>query len=291
MLAGIVDLERYQKLHEKADTQRKALKAKLEAVEGQLTGVPEVTDFELLAAENKIVRRGASQGVRGEGSRAAAKPGVRRPGSGPTCRRGSPGCKSRWDKAQALIAESAAIEQAYFRLKELKDVIPHILVIQEKQLAMAESERNTRQLQALKEQTEAKRAEIEHALDVARQKRTSHQKSLMQEEQRLQEVGTRLRELSGHLTQVRMYEEQSAKLKQFAKDLERLPKDPAELVRQAQEVFDHRVELGKVVPLLDRFAAARLELRKATARGETSARSERTDAVRRASRRRSCTPT
>ncbi|HKA08148.1 MAG TPA: SMC family ATPase, partial [Gemmataceae bacterium] len=40
VLAGIVDLERYQKLHEKADTKRKTLKAKLEAVEGALTGVP-----------------------------------------------------------------------------------------------------------------------------------------------------------------------------------------------------------------------------------------------------------
>ena len=268
VLAGIVDLERYQKLHEKADGKRKALKARLEAVAGQLTGVPDVTNFELLAAENKIVDAEQAK-------EAAAKEVDRLRNVEFEARRWVElqarldGLQARWDKAQALIAESAAIEQAYFRLKELKDVIPHILVIQEKQLAVAESERNSNQLAALKEQTEARRAEIDHALDVVRRKRSSHQKTLMQEEERLQEVGGRLRELSGQLSQVRLYEEQAKKLKAAADELARLPKGPPELLRRAQETFDHRVELGKVVPVLDRFATARLELRKATSRSET----------------------
>ena len=54
VLAGIVDLERYQKLHEKADAQRKALKNKLEDVKGRIDVIPDVSDFDMLAAENKI---------------------------------------------------------------------------------------------------------------------------------------------------------------------------------------------------------------------------------------------
>src|SRR5439155_15623705 len=154
-------------------------------------------------------------------------------------------------------------------LRELRDVIPHVLNIQEKQLALAESERKTEQYQTLKTHHEEGRAAVEHALDVTRKKREAHRKNLMTEEQRSSEIGIRLRELSSQLTQLKLYEEQTGKLRALEKDLALLPKDPAEAVRQAQETFDHRVELGKVVPLLDRFAAARIELRKATERGET----------------------
>src|SRR5439155_21065980 len=112
------------------------------------------------------------------------------------------------------------------RLRDLRDVIPHLLLIQEKQLAAAESERNAGQLLALKDQYEAKKAEVDHALDVARKKRASHQKTLRTEEDRLQAAGRRLRELTGQLSQVRPYEEQTARLKQLQRDLTRLPKDP-----------------------------------------------------------------
>src|SRR5258707_9351359 len=54
VLASIVDLERYQKLHEKADSKRKALKWEVEALAGQLNAIPEVTEFELEAAANQI---------------------------------------------------------------------------------------------------------------------------------------------------------------------------------------------------------------------------------------------
>src|SRR3954454_20142599 len=46
-LARIVDLERYQKLHAKADEKRRELKGQLEAIAGQLAGLREVTDEEL----------------------------------------------------------------------------------------------------------------------------------------------------------------------------------------------------------------------------------------------------
>jgi DNA repair protein SbcC/Rad50 len=56
--------------------------------------------------------------------------------------------------------------------------------------------------------------------------------------------------------------------------LHKIPDDPDAAVRQAQEGLDHKNELGKVVPLLDRFAAARIELREATGRRETLGENE-----------------
>ena len=54
VLAGIVDLERYQKLHAKADDKRKELKGQLESIANQLSGIREVTDEELSAAGLRI---------------------------------------------------------------------------------------------------------------------------------------------------------------------------------------------------------------------------------------------
>jgi DNA repair protein SbcC/Rad50 len=268
VLAGIVDLERYQNLHEKADTRRKDLKAKLEAVQGQATGIPEVTDFELLAAENAIYDA--------ESERDKAVQEVERlqhlefrARQWAELQTRLTGLRDKWDQAQSLIKEADAIEAAFTRLRDLRDVIPHVLVIQEKQRALGESERATGQLQTLKTQAEEGRAAVEHALEMARKKREAHRKNLMVEEEQVQKTGIRFRELSGQLSQLRLYEEQTGKVKALDKDLGLLPKDPAEAVRLAQETFDHRVELGKVVPVLDRFAAARIELRKATERGET----------------------
>jgi DNA repair protein SbcC/Rad50 len=274
VLAGIVDLERYQKLHEKADTRRKAVKAKLEAIQGQISGVPEVADFELLAAENAIYDAEQARDL-------ATKEVDRLQTLEFEAKRWTEsqarleGLKSRWEKAQTLIAESAAIEQAYQRLRELRDVIPHVLVIQEKQLAIAESERASNQLIILKDQADATKANVDGAIDLARKKRAAHQKSLMQDEEHSQRVSVRLRDLTGPLSQVRLFEEQTATLKQLDGELARLPANVAETVRLAQETFDLRVNLGTVVPILDRFANARTQLRDATGRAESLQKAEK----------------
>ncbi|HEX3152780.1 MAG TPA: SMC family ATPase [Gemmataceae bacterium] len=266
VLAGIVDLERYQKLHEKADAQRKTFKVELESVRSREAGIPDVSDFELLAAENKIddaeqERATATQEV----ERLQALEFQVQKWVELQSRRA--GLKKRWESAQELIKESAAIETAFARLRDLRDVIPHILIIQEKQQAAAESTRATGQLQKLRTQHEEERTAVEAALDVAKRKREEHRKSLMQEEQKLEDVGLRMRELSGQLSQLQLFEEQTAKLVEIENALAQLPSDPVAIVRQAQDAYDRCVELDKVAPLFDRFAAARIELREATQRG------------------------
>lgn len=265
VLAGIVDLERYQNLHEKADTQRKAIKANLEAVEGQITGVPEVADMELIAAENKIDE---AEQARTD----AAKEVDRLQQLEFEARRWAEvqarlnGYRAKWKKAEALIGESAAIEGAYRRLRELQSVIPHLLIVQEKQRAIEESERSSKQLTLRKEQSEAERSRLDNALDLGRKKKSAHLVSIGEFEQRLEQVRNRLNQIAGPISQLGMYESQLTRLKQIDGDLRQLPKDLDKHVRAAQEDFDCKVELGKVVPLLDRFATARLQLRDANKR-------------------------
>src|SRR5262245_6713862 len=54
VLAGIVDLERYQRLAEKADGQRRTLKDHAESLANQLKAQAEVTDAELSEADGRI---------------------------------------------------------------------------------------------------------------------------------------------------------------------------------------------------------------------------------------------
>lgn len=274
VLAGVVDLERYQNLHEKADAERKAIKARLEVTEGQLTGVPEVTDIELVAAENKI---DAAEQAKND----AAKEVDRLLNLEFEARRWVElqarltGFDVRWKKAEAITRESTAIENDYRRMRELTDVIPHLLIIQEKQRAVAESERSSQQLTVLKEQSGIERSRLDNAGDLARKKKTSLQATLMQEEQRLEEVRGRLRELAGPIAQLGMFEEHSNRLKQLDEQLKRLPSSLAESVGKAQDDFDRKVELGKVAPLLDRFATVRLQIGTSTKKGNELAQSEK----------------
>lgn len=274
VLAGVVDLERFQSLHEKADAERKAIKAAVEATEGQLTGVPEVTEMELIAAENKV-------DVAEQAKNDAAKEADRLQNLEFEARRWAElqarltGFEVRWKKAEAVIRESNAIENDYRRMRELKDVIPHLLIIQEKQRAVEESERSSRQLLLQKEQAEADRARLDNALDLARKKKNSHHLSITEHEQRLEKIRDRLHEIAGPISQLGIYEESLARLKQLQDEVNRLPKNLADLVHSAQMKFDHVVELGKMVPLLDRFATARLQLRDANKRTNDLERSEK----------------
>src|SRR5579884_3419717 len=54
VLAGIVDLERYERLHARADEQRKALKAKLDSLSERLAALPEVKTEQVKEAEERI---------------------------------------------------------------------------------------------------------------------------------------------------------------------------------------------------------------------------------------------
>src|SRR6202011_4838152 len=54
VLASIVDLERYERLHQKADERRKSLDGSLTALAGRLAALPAVAPLELAAARQAI---------------------------------------------------------------------------------------------------------------------------------------------------------------------------------------------------------------------------------------------
>ncbi len=125
VLAGIVDLERYRRLHEKADGRRKTLKGELEGLQNQLEHLPEVGPLELVGAENRIAEAEV------ERQRAVAEIEKWRDLEFQAKRWGELQTKlselrQKWDQSQALVAEAGAVETAMRRLQALREALPHV---------------------------------------------------------------------------------------------------------------------------------------------------------------------
>src|SRR5207248_10028210 len=109
--------------------------------------------------------------------------------------------EERWKQAQGLLAEADAIERDLNRLRELREVVPHLRAVVTQRGQVQESERKIAELtqagEALAEQREA----CDHALEQARQKRTRLEKTLGADGQKERDVGEGLGRLTAALEQ------------------------------------------------------------------------------------------
>src|SRR5262249_11472857 len=128
VLASIVDLQRYQRLHEMADGERKTLRGRVEELQAQWSGMAEVTDLELAAAANRIddaaeALQRAQQEVQ---SRQELEFQSRHWAE---VRQRLDAAMARRQQAEAVLQGSAAIERDLARLRELRAVLPHLEVV------------------------------------------------------------------------------------------------------------------------------------------------------------------
>ena len=112
MLARIVDLERYQKLHGKADDKRKELKGQLEAISNQLSGLREVTDDESNAAALRIEDVESARGAINHRIDALVSLEVQAR-DWDASQKKLAGAKEKLAKAESVLASAIAIEKEY----------------------------------------------------------------------------------------------------------------------------------------------------------------------------------
>ena len=271
VLAGIVDLARYQRLHEKANARRLALKGQLEALSHQTAAVPEVGELEYAAAEEAIELAEEARTQAQETIDALLKLADDARRWADTQTRAA-AAREKLRQAELVLGEAVKIEKAYARLRELKEVLPAVSVVVTVRAKLLESEQKTARLQREREEAQARRDQAQHNLDVAKKKRATLQKTLAGDEEKLTRVVARLRELSAVLQSVKLAEDQAAELKRLEDDLNRLPKDPEAAARAAQAEHDRLAELGRVLPILDRLHAERVELVQALHREDAAHR-------------------
>jgi exonuclease SbcC len=273
VLAGIVDLERYQRLHQKADDQRKALKDRGKLLSDQLAALPEVSELELAGAENRIADAE-------ERRQEAAAEVERRQGLEFHAQRWADlqtklgGLRQKWVQAQALVAEAEAIEKDMARLRELREVLPHVEAVFKHKQQAQQAETRIANLGRERQDFDVKLAERTQAAEQTRQKRAALQQSITAHDERLQQVGAELTKLGPILERARQYELQKQRLAKQEEELARLPADTQEAVEVAQRRCDELMALAQAVPLLARLNGQREGLRQALAAAAEKAEKE-----------------
>src|SRR5207248_7008194 len=112
VLAGIVDLERFEKLHQRADEQRKRLKAQTETLQTQLDNLPEVTELELVEAAGRIedaraaLEQGQAQVEKWQRLEVQAERWAELQAKLAEARQ-------TWDRARKLLADAEVIQQPW----------------------------------------------------------------------------------------------------------------------------------------------------------------------------------
>jgi len=265
VLASIVDLERYQRLHERAIEKRKDAERELDQVKGQLGNIPEVSDEQILKAQERHAEA--------EQQRAAARAEVERYQQlGFEAKRWEElqsrlaRLREQVSQANSLMGEATKIEASYQRLSELREVLPHINAIQQFRAEIEASETRTKKSLYERQQIQNKRDERASALELAHKKRSSLQSQQTQDEQRRQQIEARLRELTAIIERLRLVEQEQARLTELENELQRLPANARQTVTQIQGVLERGQEKAAALPLLERFEANRSELRQARER-------------------------
>jgi DNA repair exonuclease SbcCD ATPase subunit len=270
VLAGIVDLERYQKLYDRANEKKLTFKNKLESLGHQSAAVPEVGDLEYAAAEARIedgeqAREQAVLAVDAALAREAAA--VR----WADLQSRADAAAVRLARAQGLLGEADRIGKRFARLRELRDVLPAVNTVVSKRGELVQSEVRAKKFADERAQQEDRRKQAESAQQQARQKKEAHRKQVERDEAARTRGATRLAELGGLLEAVKQVEENQAELGRLTAELGKLPADPEAAVLAAHEQADRLTQLDKVLPTLERFQTERHDLREATRTEATAA--------------------
>jgi exonuclease SbcC len=273
VLARIVDLERYQKLHGRADEKRRELKARLESLAAQLQGIREVPDDELASARDRIATAGELRtGALGRIDTLVALEIQARNWADKTQTLAA--TRTKLEQSEALLGSAVAVERDYNRLRELRDVLPAVGTIVSERGRVKDSERTTLRLTEQREERADERRKIEHSLDQTRKKLVSLKKTLAEDEAKQTTLNARLRELAGAFEKVRQAEDAEAEVARLADEIKQYPADPDAGVRAAQEAADALAAITQVVPTLERLHTERTDLVHATARAATATTEE-----------------
>jgi DNA repair exonuclease SbcCD ATPase subunit len=272
VLARIVDLERYQKLHGRADDKRRALKSELEGITNQLAGIKEVSEEEYAEVEARIASTAEARDTTQTRIDALNTLELRARRWADTQGKLA-GVRHKLADAEKLLGTALAVERDHTRLRELRDVLPAVNVIVTERGRISESERKAEKLTKDREAVADRRYKTERALEQGRKKLAALKKSQGEDEAKKAILETRLRELAGVLEKVRQVEDAEAEVKRLDDELARLPPNPDAQVRQLQDEQEQLVVLANNIGVLERLHQDRAELTKVFA-AEKAARAD-----------------
>jgi DNA repair protein SbcC/Rad50 len=275
VLAGIVDLQRFQNLHDKANTRKLEAKAMLDTIGAQTEGVPTVTDEEFALAEFHIdnasdQREQATQRI---GQLQQRESEARRWHEAEERRRSA---EARLRQAEVVLGDAVRIENQYARVTELRTVLPVVHTVVTNRSQKKESIDKATRWQKERSDANERRSAAERTLEQAKRQKTLHQKDLKEQEDLLRVCTERLRTLAGVMQTVRLLEDQQSQVQRLRDDLDKLPTDPAKLLDEARNKEQQRQQLETILPNLEHFNTERHDLGQAI-RKESESKVQRDD--------------
>jgi exonuclease SbcC len=269
VLASIVDLERYERLYEKADAKRKELKGKLDGLSDRLAALPEVK-AEQIAAEEENIRTAEEIREQARVEVERLREVERQSRDWIELQNKLAAVRQRWHRAEELLEKSADIERDLERLHQLREVLPRMREIVKQRGTIRDVELTAKELLQEKEKTAEQLARCDVALQQERDKRTALQKHVETHEKQRQEIEPQLRSVIAQMEKLAEYERQAAELDSIRAELALLPADAAEEVSRARTACDALAALAQLLPLLVRFHEQREGLRQALQRQHTA---------------------
>ncbi|MCS6863646.1 MAG: SMC family ATPase [Gemmataceae bacterium] len=259
VLSRIVDLERYQKLHAKADERRKELKGQLEVIANQLAAIPEVSEeeFEKVQARIAQAQTAYQQAVQTEQQLRALEQRARH---WTDIHRRLASKRQQLAETEKLLGAAAAVEKDYQRFSELKSVLPLVGTIVSQRSSIRKSECETEKLKAQQTEVEDQLRRIRNRLEQERKNLDDQKKTLADNQEKKSQLEKRLRELGIIVTLLNQLADAQAKEQQFVDELNQLPSQPEERVQELQREFDRLQRLQQDVTLLERLHDDRVRL-------------------------------
>ncbi len=256
VLADVVAIGKYQRIHEAANAKRLNLKSKLDALTHQTAAVHDVTDAEFAVANEQIAAcRTIRDAARRQVDAALETEALTRRWADAEARLVV--ARLKLSEAHALVGHAAEIESHYARWQELRSVLPAANTVIVMQARVLESRRKTEKYLKDRDLAHERKHLAEAAQRQARQQKAAVERQLQSHETRREELSQRLRELQGRLETAKLAEQQEAELRRLEADLGRLPPDPEAARIAAQKDVDRLAELARVIPLLERFQTDR----------------------------------
>lgn len=273
VLAGIVDLERYVRLHTLADERRRIARAKCETLQSQFAGITPVTADELVAADGIVAeaefRRVELQSElqRWQLHELAAKRWAE-------LHNKSQDIAQRMQHAQSLLAESANLKRCAQRCRELATVLPHAETIIKHRGQIAESQRRTVNLESQQAAARQRFEAADQAIQQATRKRTALQKSITEDELNLTKVAEQIQECIPVLGKLASLEAHRLERQRVEREIAKVPSNIEQQVELRQKEVEELSQLAIAVPQLARLIQLRDELCKAREKQQNATKSE-----------------
>ncbi len=252
VLSRIVDLERYQKLHAKADECRKELKGQLDVISNQLDAIPEVSEEEFAQVEARIASAQAAydQAVQKMDRLLALQ---QRTQQWTETHKRLTDKRQQLVEAEKLLGTAVKIEKDYQRFSELKSVLPLVGAIVTERGHIRDSERRSEELKARRGEVNDQLRRITNQQQQAQKNLSGLKQTLADNETKKNQLDKRLRELEGIVAILRQLDEAEAEEQRLVRELALRPAQPEEIVRELQSEVNRLQLLEQHVAQLERL--------------------------------------